>query len=199
MLKNNFHRIIVLTATTLMWSCTPYSAIKATDESNNSANTTLGADGSCSVNQEAGGAMITCPDGSMAFVPNGTNGANGASGTNGVNGTNGTNGSSCSVQDLGTKALIICEDGTTAIIDDGADGKDGMDGKDGQNTVTASPLVNIINVCTAKGSEILLQFANGEVIGSYMIDQKYMVVIAPGMSQTKNETHCEFSVTSVKR
>ena len=39
---------------------------------------------SCSVSQEANGALITCPDGSEVFVPNGTDGQDGVDGIDGL-------------------------------------------------------------------------------------------------------------------
>lgn len=204
MLSHNFFVLAALSATFL--SCTPYNAIKATDQAEKSTYGALGADGSCSVSQESDGALISCPDGSMAFVPNGTNGidgkdgVDGRDGANGADGINGADGSSCTVQDLGTKALLSCDDGTMAIIEDGADGQNGEDGQDGQpGAVTQYPLINIINTCTDKGSKILLQFANGDIIGSYAVEQKYLMIVAPGMSQIKNETSCKYSVTSIKK
>jgi hypothetical protein len=190
MLNTRVQKVLVLaTATASLWSCTPYNAIKATDESSKSSNSTLGADGACSVSQEEGGALISCPDGSMAFVPNGTNGTNGTDGKNGVDGKDGADGSSCSVQDLGDKAILACEDGTMVVIEDGKDG----------SGVTTSPLVNIINACGEQGSELLLQFANGDIYGSVMIEQRYIAIVAPGMTENHNETKCEFSVTPVNR
>jgi len=189
MLYTRVQKVLALAAFTgLFWSCTPYNAIKTTDEASKSTNNTLGADGACSVSQEDGGALISCPDGSQAFVPNGTNGTNGADGMDGkdgVNGKDGNNGSSCSVQDLGDKAILACEDGTMVVIEDG---------KDGQG-VTTSPLINIINACGAQGSELLLQFANGDIYGSVLIEQKYIAIVAPGFSENHEETKCEFSVT----
>jgi hypothetical protein len=194
-----------------IWSCAPRGMISATDTSNSATS----ADGSCSVSQENGGAMISCPDGSQAFVPNGTNGTNGVDGTNGTNGTdgkdgkdglNGTNGSSCSVQDLGTKALITCTDGTTAIIEDGINGKDGTNGTDGEDgadgkdgsSLVQYPVINIINPCNNKNDE-LLEFANGDIIERYSTEQKTFMLLTPGVHMSKSDTKCKFTVTSSKK
>jgi hypothetical protein len=54
----------------------------------------------CTVKQATGGVVVSCPDGSSQFVPNGATGpqgnpgSDGSNGTNGNNGTNGTNGHS---------------------------------------------------------------------------------------------------------
>lgn len=79
----------------------------------------------CKVSQISGGAEIICPDGSHAFVYNGSNGSNGSNGTNGSNGVNGT---SCTVEQLSTGAKITCEDGSFAYIYNGHDGANGQDG-----------------------------------------------------------------------
>lgn len=67
--------------------------------------TTNLASGVCSVAQVAGGAQITCQDGSTALVAKGTNGTNGSNGTNGTNGLNGVNGSPFSVKDVNGNSL----------------------------------------------------------------------------------------------
>lgn len=85
----------------------------------------------CHVVQSPQGATIECPDGSSAFLSNGTNGTNGtngepgqdgADGSNGANGTDGASAEPCSVTRESDGAQIDCPDGSSAFVSDGSDG-----------------------------------------------------------------------------
>jgi hypothetical protein len=58
----------------------------------------------CSVEQLETGALITCPDGSSAFVPKGQNG---------LPGSNGDDGAKCSIKQV----VMQCSDGTTDVLE----------------------------------------------------------------------------------
>jgi hypothetical protein len=84
----------------------------------------------CTTTQTELGATLACPDGSSAYVVNGTNGVDGVDGirgTDGIDGLNGTDGvagidgTSCTVLQNVSGATITCSDGTTASILNGLD------------------------------------------------------------------------------
>ena len=79
-----------------------------------------GADGSsCSVIQTTSGATLSCTDGTMASIFNGTDGvigSNGSDGADGQDGENGVDGSSCSVEEIDGGAVVSCTDGTSAVL-----------------------------------------------------------------------------------
>lgn len=82
----------------------------------------------CTVTEESGGALITCSDGTTAFIANGSSGATGAQGPPGDPGSQGpagNNGTSCSVSQQSQGALITCTDGTSALILNGTNGQNG--------------------------------------------------------------------------
>jgi hypothetical protein len=64
----------------------------------------------CSVIKVTGGALITCPDGSSAFV------ANGEPGPAGMPGESGQNGGSCHVVQTADDVTIACDDGSSATL-----------------------------------------------------------------------------------
>ncbi len=79
-----------------------------------------GADGEpCTVQTDADGARIACPDGTEAFVPNGVDAS--------TEGTEGPAGSSCTVEQTDDGAVVTCDDGTSAalVLPAGAGGVDG--------------------------------------------------------------------------
>ena len=90
-----------------------------------------GADGedgdSCTIEQENGGAFITCGSGTSAAIYDGTNGADGANGADGEDGT------SCSVTQETTGAKISCTDGSNASLQNGINGTNGTNGINGTN------------------------------------------------------------------
>lgn len=93
-----------------------------------------GQDGeSCTVEQAEGGAVITCSDGTTAFVSNGVDGSHGENGVDGhdgadgqdgaagEDGADGVDGTSCSVTEHVDGAMISCPDGTSAFVSNGKD------------------------------------------------------------------------------
>lgn len=99
----------------------------------------------CTTTQTEWGATLVCPDGTSAYVLNGTNGGDGVDGLNGTDGIDGLNGvdgadgvdgidgTSCTSVQTVTGAEIQCSDGTVASIQNGLDGAAGTDGVDGLN------------------------------------------------------------------
>lgn len=83
---------------------------------------------SCSVEQLDGGALVSCTDGTEAFI---ASGADGQDGTDGLNGSDGLDGTGCQVETLDGGAMIECEDGSSALVVNGLDGLEGQDGTDG--------------------------------------------------------------------
>jgi hypothetical protein len=158
-------------------------------------NGTNGTNGSsCSVSDvSAGKVLLQCTDGTFAIIENGKNGLNG---TNGSNGADGSNGSSCSTVQTSNGAQIQCNDGTFAVI------SNGKDGKNATSTATGYEIVKVIDPCGTKTAfdEVLLQFANGDLLAHYSDGIKeHFTLIPPGSYRTTDGTNCNFTVTSDKK
>ena len=85
-----------------------------------------GADGkdgdSCTIEQENGGAFITCGSGTSAAIYDGTNGTDGINGTNGTDGEDGVDGQdgrSCTSTQGDGVVTISCDDGTSGEVASG--------------------------------------------------------------------------------
>ena len=112
--------------------------------------------------------------------------------SNGINGTAGQNGQSCRTVQTTYGAQIQCADGSFSVISNGKDGKDGA-------ASTGYNIVKVIDPCGTKTSfdEVLLQFANGDIIGHYSDGGKQHFTLLPaGKYMTTDGTSCVFAVTT---
>ena len=113
--------IVLMALAALISSCADRS-LEATVTAQNGQNGV-----SCMAQNAPGGALISCSDGSQAFVSNGTDGTNGQNGTNGINGTNGTNGTSavidyiypCGTEFANDEVFLRLADGSILAVYDG--------------------------------------------------------------------------------
>lgn len=144
-----------------------------------------GKDGtSCSVTQEAYGAMVTCTDGTQAYVWNGINGRDGINGTNGMNGQDGAQGSQGEKGDTGAQ-------GTQG--EKGEKGDQGLPGVDGIN------IVPVVLCPETSGSypEVALCIDNNlYAVYNENPTRTRFVLIPAGQYQTTDGRHCTFTVTS---
>lgn len=84
--------------------------------------------GQCSVEEQDGGARISCPDGTSGIIRHGDDGADGQNGADGDEGQGASADRVCTVYDADEGAIIYCADGSSAVIYDGAQGLDGASG-----------------------------------------------------------------------
>ena len=137
-----------------------------------------GQDGSaCSVveAQNSSGSLISCADGTTAFIRNGKDGTDGQDGEDGTDGQDG-------------------EDG-----EDGAEGQDGEDGTDGQDGLDF--VQRVIDPCgqeTTHGlDEVLLVLQSGDILAYYNDGQnQYLTILKRNKHYvTTDGTGCKFKVT----
>ncbi len=174
-----------------------------------------GAPGSsCHVEQQLGGALLVCDDGTSAVINNGSDGAagaNGADGSNGLDGSNGQDGVGCSVQSVSAGgpapnggALITCGATSTLVLNgtNGLDGANGTNGTDGADAPpTAYTIVGVVDPCgDAPGidDEIFLQLANGQLVwlqvNSASALTARLALGRPGNWTTTDTSSCNFTV-----
>ncbi|MEQ1724206.1 MAG: hypothetical protein ABL930_13630 [Pseudobdellovibrio sp.] len=165
----------------------------------------------CSLQSFTNYALLTCADGSSYRIENGSNGTNGVNGANGssclvvqetngvtikcADGTNGIDGKSCSSVQTSSGAQIQCTDGTFTVISNGQDGKDSA-------ASTGYNIVKVIDPCGTQTTfdEVLLQFANGDILGHYSDGAKqHFSLIPPGNYRTTDNTKCYFTITAEKK
>lgn len=91
---------------------------------------------SCTVEPQSEGALITCEDGTTAFVEYGEDGTDG---TNGVDGTNGTDGLAGPAGADGVDGQDGATGATGPAGKDGLAGADGLDGAPGQDGKDGAP------------------------------------------------------------
>lgn len=183
-----------------------------------------GKDGtSCTVEETTAGAVIRCEDGTSANIKNGssctvkdtdlgadiecsdgvkvslTDGLDGETGAVGQTGARGSDGASCSIveESNGSGAMITCGS-QSVLVRNGEDGQNGANGLNGKDAPTyAYQILEIINPCGAQGShdEILLRFANGEVMAHYSDNTKqFLTLLKPGFAYaTTDGTSCQFT------
>ena len=146
-----------------------------------------GQDGSaCSVveAQNSSGSLISCADGTTAFIRNGKDGTDGQDGEDGADGQDGEDGTDG--QDG--------EDGEHGA--DGQDGEDGTDGQDGLDFVQ-----RVIDPCgqeTTHGlDEVLLVLQSGDILAYYNDGQnQYLTILKRNKHYvTTDGTGCKFKVT----
>lgn len=123
---------------------------------------------SCTVTKTQDGAIVTCPDGSEVFIPQGENGKDGIDGQDGQDGRDGTDGKN------GENGI----DGK-----DGLDGTNGIDGQNGENGKDAS--IPTIVLCGSEkahaeiamkvGDQWVVYFENGN--GS----ARRLTILVPGI------------------
>jgi hypothetical protein len=134
----------------------------------------------CKVRDTDSGAIIECPDGSSAVISDGRNGEDG---------------NSCEAFQVENGAVIDCGDGQQILVKHGEDGVDGENGEDAPTT--AYEIVEVIDPCGEESSyhEVLLVFANGEILAHYSIGNKqHLGLIGPGRYITTDNTNCIFTI-----
>jgi hypothetical protein len=123
-------KLITLAFCMVLSACAKDRSLEAVVTANNGTNGNNGTSSICTVQQQEGGALLSCSDGSYAFL------------SNGQTGQTGNSGSSCSVEETEYGALITCGDSLASIFN-GLDGQDGEDGEDGQPGNSALVSVNL--------------------------------------------------------
>lgn len=122
-LRSLFYSGVLVTTLLVASGCDPTKSGK--NKGNNNGQEAQSSKNCSVAKDDAGDAVITCPDGSTVTVRNGIDGRNGVDGQDGadgqngiagVNGSNGVNGTSCSVTQTTVGALIQCTDGTSANV-----------------------------------------------------------------------------------
>ncbi len=142
----------------------------------------------CTVTETDEGAVIECPDGSSAIVSDGKDGKDG---------------SSCDAYSVENGVIIACGDKDPLLVKHGQDGEDGSDGADGEDGEDAEPgafnIVEYIDPCGKESAfdEILLVFANGDILGHYSNGKKqHFSLLSPGRYQTTDNTNCLFEISA---
>lgn len=134
---------------------------------------TAGTNGSsCSIEQYTNGALITCTDGTMAAIYNGSVGAQGETGSQGAQGSQGETGSTGETGQQGAQ-------GTAA-------------------TESAFQIVEVIDPCGKQPgfNEVLLRTADNKIIAHYADGAKqFLTILVPGNFVTTDITPCYFTVT----
>jgi hypothetical protein len=163
---------------------------------------TDGQDGSaCSVKeaQNGSGSLISCADGTSAFIKNGRDGDDGSDGQDGQDGDDGSDGQDGQDGSDGQNG----EDG-----DDGSDGQDGQDGSDGQNGQDGADgqdgldfVQRVIDPCGQQSTqgfdEVLLVLQSGDILAHFDNgDDQFLTILKRKQSYvTSDGTGCHFSVT----
>ncbi len=125
-------KLVLIALTIMLSACSVDRSLEATVTANDGRDGRDGIDGTsaiCTVERQENGALLSCSDGSYAFVQDGSNGSNGQ---NGENGSDGQDGNSCSVEQQEGGALITCGN-SSALVQNGLNGTNGQDGQDGQD------------------------------------------------------------------
>jgi len=164
-----------------------------------------GQDGSaCSVveAQNSSGSLISCADGTTAFIRNGKDGTDGQDGEDGTDGQDGEDGTDGQDGEDGTDGQDG-EDGTDGQDGEdgehGADGQDGEDGTDGQDGLDF--VQRVIDPCgqeTTHGlDEVLLVLQSGDILAYYNDGQnQYLTILKRNKHYvTTDGTGCKFKVT----
>jgi len=176
-----------------------------------------GQDGSaCSVveAQNSSGSLISCADGTTAFIRNGKDGTDGQDGEDGADGQDGEDGTDGQDGEDGEDGADgqdgedgtdgqDGEDGTDGQDgedgEDGADGQDGEDGTDGQDGLDF--VQRVIDPCgqeTTHGlDEVLLVLQSGDILAYYNDGQnQYLTILKRNKHYvTTDGTGCKFKVT----
>jgi len=176
-----------------------------------------GQDGSaCSVveAQNSSGSLISCADGTTAFIRNGKDGTDGQDGEDGADGQDGEDGTDGQDGEDGEDGADgqDGEDGTDG--QDGEDGTDGQDGEDGEHGADGQDgedgtdgqdgldfVQRVIDPCgqeTTHGlDEVLLVLQSGDILAYYNDGQnQYLTILKRNKHYvTTDGTGCKFKVT----